>query len=256
MGPHPGDVTALSAVIDLHTHILPGVDDGPASPRDSLAMARAAAADGTRTMACTPHRRAKYPTRASRVHEGIADLQPRIDAEGIDLRLVPGLEIAIEEIAGMDDEELLAATLGDGPWLLLEMSFRGWPIDLPTVMTDLEIRGFRVLLAHPERCSSVQANPDRMRDLVGRGALVQVNARSITGDLGAAPFRAAAALLRGGMVHVIASDSHGANWRPPGLSDALATAADILGVEQASITWMVDDVPRAIIEGGDVRPPR
>lgn len=243
-------------MIDLHSHILPGIDDGPHQERVSIEMARMAAADGATVMACTPHRRDIYPTPAARMREGIAALQPLLDGAGIDLRLVTGLEIAIEAVAGMDDDELRAATLGDGPWLLIEMPFQGWPIDLPRVMTDLEIRGFRVLLAHPERCSSVQANPDRMRDLLGRGALAQVTAGSITGEMGVAPMRAAHALLRAGMVHVIASDAHSADRRAPGLTEALREAAAIVGRDPAEIAWMVTDVPQAIITGAEVRPPR
>lgn len=219
-------------------------------------MARVAAADGTQVMACTPHRRVRFPTDVRRMREAIADLQPLIDAAGIDLRLVPGLEIAIDQVAGLDDDELRLAALGAGTWLLVEMPFQGWPIELPGVMTDLEIRGFRVLLAHPERCSSVQANPDRMRDLVGRGALTQITAQSITGELGVGPHRAAVALLRAGLVHVIASDAHSSRGRPPGLTDGLAEAARVVGAPPDEVAWMVQDVPRAIIEGGDVRPPR
>ncbi len=243
-------------MIDLHSHILPGIDDGPSDVAVSLHMARAAAADGARVVACTSHRHGRYPTPAARVHEGIAALQPLIDDAGIALRLVPGLEIALDQVAGMDDDELKAASLGDGRWLLLEMPFKGWPLELPQIMTALEVRGFRTLLAHPERNESVQANPDRMRDLVGRGALVQVTAASLTGAISPAAERASHALLRAGLIHVIASDMHSMSYRPPGLLAGLAAAAGVLRTGADKLAWMVRDIPQAIVSGAEVRPPQ
>ncbi len=242
-------------MIDLHTHILPGIDDGPVDRRVSLDMARASAAEGIHTIACTSHRRGKYPTPAQRVHDGIAELQPLIDAEGIAVKLVSGLEIALDQVVDMDDDELRLATLGSGKWLLLEMPFKGWPLELPELMTALEVRGFKVLLAHPERNESVQGTPGRLRELVGRGALVQVTACSITGALGAAPQRSALGLIKSGLAHVIASDMHNMHGRVPGILGGLAAAAKALDVSAKDLAWMVRDVPQAIIRGAEVRIP-
>lgn len=244
-------------VIDLHSHILPRVDDGPTSDADSVEMARLAAADGIGVIACTPHRNARTRTTPQEVANGIGVLQPLVDAAGIDVRLVPGLEITIEQAGKMDDEELRAATLGGGGrWLLIEMPFQGWPLDLPDLLTALEVRGFSALIAHPERAASVQAQPDRMRDIVGRGALLQLTADSLTGENGPRPLRTAAHLLRAGFAHVIASDMHSPKWRAPGLSAGLHAAAQVLKTTPDEIRWLVDDVPRAIIAGGDVKPPQ
>jgi protein-tyrosine phosphatase len=244
-------------VIDLHAHILPGIDDGPESDDDALAMVRLAAADGTTTIACTAHRSARLPTPPARIVQAIADLQPKINAERLGVRLVPGLEIAIDQARVMDDEELRAASLGGaGRWVLIEMPFQGWPLDLPELLTALEVRGFGAVIAHPERAQSVQTSPDRLRDIVGRGALVQITASSLTGDNGPRPQRTAIQLLRAGHAHVIASDMHSPRRRPPGLSDGLAAAAAAARVTPQDLAWMVEDVPLAVIEGRDVRPPR
>jgi protein-tyrosine phosphatase len=253
----PRRLSACAAVIDLHSHILPRIDDGPDRDRDSVEMARQAAADGATVIACTPHRTARTPTTPARVAEGIAALQPLIDDAGIPLRLVSGLEITIEQAGRMDDEELRAATLGGGGrWLLIEMPFQGWPLELPDVLTALEVRGFAAVIAHPERAQAVQAQPDRMRDIVGRGAIAQLTADSLTGENGPRPQRTAIHLLRAGFAHVIASDMHSPTWRPPGLTEGLAAAAGALRAEPDDLRWMVDDLPRAIIEGRDARAPR
>ncbi len=244
-------------MIDIHSHILPGIDDGPTTAEDSVEMARLAAADGIDTVVCTPHRGYRYDTTPTMVTEAIAEVQAAINAERIGVRLVSGLEIAIDRALQMDDDELHAATIGaTGRWLLIEMPFQGWPLELPQLMTALELRGHSVVLAHPERAVSVQSQPDRMTDLVGRGALVQVTAASLTGENGYRPMRIARQLLRTGMVHIIASDMHSPTWRAPGINDGLAAAAKMLRVEPDEIRWMVDDVPRAVVEGRDVRPPR
>ena len=250
-------MTALRAVIDLHSHILPGIDDGPTSMRDSVEMARLAAADGITIVASTPHRGYRYDTTPSQVAEGIAALQPAIDAAGIPLRVVSGLEIAIDRAIAMDEDELRAASLDEnGRWLLIEMPFQGWPLDLPNLLTALELRGFGAVIAHPERAQSVQAMPDRMRDIVGRGALLQLTAQSMTGENGPRPLRCAEHLLHAGFAHIIASDMHSPTWRPPGLSDGLTAAALMFHAKPDDLRWMVDDIPRAVLEGRDVRPPR
>jgi len=244
-------------MIDLHAHLLPEMDDGPEYLDAALAMARRAVEDGTRTVVCTPHRSARHRIEPARVHEAVAALQRALDEAGVRLRVLPGLEIAISELPGMDDEELRLATLGGGGrWLLVEMPFRGWPIELPDVLRDLEMRGFGTVIAHPERAASVQTAPDRLRDLVGRGALLQLTAGSLAGELGPAPLRAGLALARAGLAHLIASDMHGVSWRPPGLSDGVAATAAALGVRAADLSWAVREGPALIVAGERAEPPR
>lgn len=248
----------LVAMIDLHTHLLPELDDGPDTMRDSIQMARAAWDAGTRTMVCTPHMIDHYPTDPARVHEGAARIERELAEAGVPMRVVPGGEIALDYLPRLSDEDLLLASVGGmGRWLLLEMPFRGWPMNLATVMEGLKLRGYGVILAHPERADAVQRHPDRMRDIVGRGALVQVTAGSFLGDHGAAARRTAALLLAGGAAHFIASDAHSAGpWRPPGLAAGVQAAADAIDVNVGELQWMVQDGPAAILEGAAVRPPR
>src|SRR5690242_4978913 len=137
-------------------------------------MARAAVAAGTTTVACTSHMHPRYPNDPATIHEAVRDLQGRLEAAEVPLRLVPGGEISLEWLPRMTDADLSEACLGDGDWLLVEMPFQGWPLRLADTLRDLEIRGHGVVIAHPERAEAVQRSPDRMRDIIGRGALVQL----------------------------------------------------------------------------------
>jgi protein-tyrosine phosphatase len=243
-------------MIDLHNHLLPGLDDGPSDTEGALAMARAAVAAGITTMACTPHVAPKYPNSAAEILAGVERLTLEIRQAGIDLRIVSGAEISTDVLGRLDDDELRALSLNGTGWLLVEPPFAGWPVRLPKLIGDLEMRGFRVLVAHPERAEAVQHNPDRLRDLVGRGALVQSNASSFTGGHGKLVAQTAKALLRNELVHILASDAHSATWRPPGAEEGLRVAARELGVWPEQLEWMIETGPRQIILGDPVRPPR
>jgi protein-tyrosine phosphatase len=244
-------------VIDLHTHLLPGIDDGPSSIAGAVAMAHVAVEAGTQAIVCTPHVHRSYPDVTPQViHRGVAELREALAEEDVPLEILSGAEISLERLPGLSDADLRALTLGRGDWLLLELPFHGWPLSLPQMLYDLEVRGFGVVLAHPERAESVQLSPDRLRDVVGRGALVQVTASSFTGDHGARARRAAVGLLRQGLVHFLASDAHGVTWRPPDLREGLAAAAHEGRLGEDDLAWSVEEGPRLVVEGGPVRPPR
>jgi protein-tyrosine phosphatase len=245
-------------VIDLHCHLLPAIDDGPGSTAAALEMARIACDDGITTIVATPHMLARYPTSPAQVADGVQRLRTALSDAGIPLEVVSGGEIALEFFAGMSDDDLAASTLG-GPgkrWLLLEMPFRGWPLQLPEILRGLEMRGLGAVLAHPERADAVQRSPHRMRDLVGLGALVQITAGSLTGEHGPPARRTAETLLRDGTAHFIASDAHSPSWRAPVLSEGLLEAARALKTTSEDLAWMVDEGPRQVIAGLVVKPPQ
>jgi protein-tyrosine phosphatase len=244
-------------MIDIHSHLLPAIDDGPSRMRDSLEMARVAVEAGTTTMACTPHILGRDPTSPQEIADAVSALRAELAATGVPLDIVSGGEIDLETLERLDDETLGALTFGgNGTWLLLEMPFRRWPTDLGAILDDLEVRGFRAVLAHPERAAAVQRQPDRLKEAVGRGALCQLTASSFTGDHGAAAGRTAERLLALGWAHLLASDAHSATWRPPGLLPGLAAASDYLGCGAGDLSWMVREGPALVLEGADARPPR
>ena len=242
-------------MIDLHSHLLPGIDDGPATMDDALEMARVAVAAGITDVACTPHMNAYYPTPAEWIVESVTEMRVALQGAGIPLRVHPGAEIRLDWFAELGDEELLAASLGGtGRWILLEMPFEGWPLDLGLILDGLAVRGIGGVLAHPERCAAVQRAPDRLWDPVGRGALVQINAGSLTGEHGRTVERTARALVAAGLCHLLASDGHSAEWRPPGMADGLAVAAGVLGREPAEVSDLVSETPAKILAGEKVSP--
>lgn len=244
-------------MIDIHCHLLPGIDDGPGSMREAVAMARVAVDNGIATMVCTPHVHERYVTGPDVVIEGVERLREALAREEVPLEVLPGGEIALPMLSRLDDDDLRGLSLGGGGgWLLLELPFQGWPLRLGETLRDLEIRGFRAVLAHPERAGSVQLAPDRLRDVVGRGALLQITAGSFTGEHGARPKRSAEALARNGLLHFLASDAHSADWRPPTLREGVVAAAAELRLPEEDLAWTVTDGPRLLIEGRDVRPPR
>jgi protein-tyrosine phosphatase len=242
-------------VIDLHSHILPGVDDGPATMEGSLELARAAVAAGTRTILATPHINDDAGIEPARIAAGLEALRAALADAGIPLEVLPGGEIAIWRLIDLDDATLRALALGGGPYLLVESPFSPVVGDFEPMVLDLHARGHRVLLAHPERCPAFQRNPGRLERLVEAGALVQVTAGSMSGGFGSTVRRFTASLLREGLAHVVASDAHDHVKRPPGLRAGFPVLErDVPGIGQQA-EWLTQLVPRAVLDGSPV-PPR
>jgi protein-tyrosine phosphatase len=235
-------------VIDLHAHILPGLDDGPATPEAAVEMARAAVSAGTRAIATTCHVNHVFGLGPAELAAARAALAERLAAEGVELELLAGGEIAPERLPDLDDEALRALALGGGPYVLLECPLSPTGAALDMMVADLQRRGFGVLLAHPERSPSLIRSPDLLATLVERGAVAQVTTGSLTGAFGETVRGAAQTMLERGLVHVLASDAHDARHRSPEL-------AGVLDGPQAE--WMTAAAPAAIVEGRPLpeRPP-
>lgn len=236
-------------MIDLHCHILPGVDDGPADLATSLEMARAHVAAGVTRVAATPHVTWDIPTEPAAIAAGVAELSAALRAEGIALEVLPGAEIGLTRAAEMDDAELRALALGGGPWLLVEAPLRAMA-GVPPVVQSLLLRGHRVLLAHPERSPVFQRDPEALAGLVHAGVLTQVTAGSLVGRFGSTVQRFVLRLARDGLVHNVASDAHDPVRRAPGLRAEIAAA----GLEERA-DWWTRDVPAALLAGGPVPEP-
>jgi protein-tyrosine phosphatase len=238
-------------VIDLHSHILPALDDGPETVAGSLELARAAVADGIQVIAATPHVRDDYPTTADQMEAAVERMRAALAAEDVPLDVRPGGELDLERLA-LPHEELSRFGLGGSPThLLVETPYTGWPLDLPERLFRLRAAGFVPVLAHPERNADVQAGPQaRLGPLVESGTLVQLTAASVDGRLGRRAREASARLLELGLAHLIASDAHTPAIRAVGMS----AAADAVG-NGALAGWLTHDVPAAIV-AGEPPPPR
>jgi protein-tyrosine phosphatase len=238
-------------VIDLHSHVLPGFDDGAKDEDEALAIARAAVADGTRVLAATPHVREDYPTTAAAMEAAVETLRAALAREGIELTLVPGGELAHEEVRRRSPEEVRRFALGGNPgYLLVETPYLEWTASFDAVVEELLAEGVTPVIAHPERNADVQRRPELLAAVVDAGALVQVTAGSLDGSLGNTARRCAGRLLGLELVHLLASDGHGPNLRSIGMSAAVGAVGD-----GALARWLTEDVPGAIVRDEPL-PPR
>jgi protein-tyrosine phosphatase len=247
-------------MIDLHCHVLPGIDDGPATIEGSLAIARLAAAGGTRVLVATPHVNWRYRNDAAGIAERVAELNERLAAEEVQtadgrvLEVRPGAEVALTLIAELAPAQLEALGLGGGRWLLVEPPFTPVAPNLDGMLLELlaNLRsvGGRIVLAHPERCPAFQRDPPMLERLVRAGMLTSVTAGSLGGRFGGEARRLALALARDGLLHNVASDAHDPVNRTPEIASALEHAG--LG---PLAQWLTVEVPAAILDDG-VIPPR
>ena len=234
-------------MIDLHSHVLPGLDDGAADLEEAVAMCRAAAEDGIEVLAGTPHVRRDHPTTPQQMEAALAALR---DAAGDVVRLVGGGEIDVAELDRAPDELTRFALAGNPEYLLVETPYRGWPVELPEQLFRLRTRGVVPVHAHPERNAEVQQRPDLLVPLVAGGTLVQLTSASVDGRLGRRTQSCAATLLRDGLAHLVASDAHAPSIRAIGMRNAAAAVGD-----HTLAHWLTVDVPRAIVDREPI-PPR
>jgi protein-tyrosine phosphatase len=236
-------------VIDLHCHILPGLDDGPVNFDFSVAMARTAADAGIQVMVATPHVRDDYNVQADDIEAGVARLNDALSRAKVQLAVVTGAEVALAKAMELDDAALGRLCLGSGDYLLLESPYRSSEIDLEGILASVQDRGFKVVLAHPERCPIFQRDPDRLARLVNSGVLCSVTAGSLAGRFGSTVRSFAVELLSDGLVHDVASDAHDHLHRPPDLLSGFdAAEADIPGI-RSQATWFTLTAPVAILAG-------
>lgn len=237
-------------MIDLHCHVLPGIDDGPASLDSSLALAAAAASTGTRAIVATPHVSRRYRNDARTIERGVEALRASLAEARTELELFAGAEIATSSLPEIAPEELAKLTLGGGGWLLLEPPFAPLATGLDALVGGLLREGYKIVIAHPERCAAFHRDPVLLSALVRWGALTSVTAGSLSGRFGSQARRFALRLFDEGLVHNVASDAHDSVHRPPEI------AAEI---ERAGLgdlgEWLTELVPAAILAGERI-PPR
>ena len=233
---------------DLHAHVLPGVDDGAKTPEDSVEMARVAAGDGTKAILATPHRKdITNSFSVAHVEELLAGMNEELEREGIAVKLLPGMENHLDLDLPEEFSSGRAMRINDSRYALVELPFFGYPNYVEDVLFRLQLQGVTPVLAHPERIEAIQQEPERLARFIERGMLSQVTAGSVVGHFGGRVKGITHGLLRHGLVHVLASDTHAPRGaRSPKLSPGVAAAAAIVGEERARA--MVVDTPKAILE--------
>lgn len=238
-------------MIDLHSHILPAIDDGPATVAESVEMARAAAADGITVVGATPHVRDDYPTDAETMERGVKELRSALAETGVALEVRTGGEIALGWLDRLSTDELRRFGLGGNPrYLLVETPYAGWPRDFAERVFRLRAHEITAVIAHPERNGEVKANVRLLEPLVAAGALVQLTAASVDGRFGRTTAAVARELIDRGLAHMIASDGHMPSIRAIGMSSASAAVG-----HDALARWLTLDVPQAIVSDEPL-PPR
>jgi protein-tyrosine phosphatase len=236
-------------VIDLHCHILHGLDDGPATLEESVVLGRAARESGIEAVVATPHIREDYPFDPSLIDLRARELVKALDDADVGLQLITGGEVAISRVPDLDDETLQSLCLGDGPYLLVESPYTYATTVLEETVFDLQIRGFRPVLAHPERAPSFQQDLERLVGLVDRGVLCSVTAASMAGAFGGTVRRFTASLFAKRLVHNVASDAHDPVRRTIDLLAGFSVLDRELPGLSDQARWFTVTVPAAIVEG-------
>src|SRR4051812_4562937 len=241
---------------DIHFHLLPGVDDGPATMDETVELARAALRDGTSTVVATPHVRPDFVTDPSDLTERVHEVRSRLARERIELELHCGGELGHEMVSRLEQRDLESIAVGPAGarWILLEPPNAGPGEELHEAAAELRSRGFGVVLAHPERSLALMADDALgLRRELECGSLLQVNAWSLAGGHGAEAERMAIWLVSTGAVTALASDAHG-GARGPELSVGLQRASWGLAPHRARM--LTNAAPRSLVQRGIPAPAR
>jgi protein-tyrosine phosphatase len=238
-------------VIDFHIHILPDIDDGPPTLAAALALARLAVDDGIATVVATPHGPTSgqgHRYRVELVQQRLATLRAALREQRIDLEVLPGSELHYHPALVQHLAAGHVLPCGEGRAVLLECPNSHLPGGLDQLIFELQVAGYRVVLAHPERIKPVRKDPNILIPLIERGVLMQLTADALTGKQGHNLQQATETLLTHGMAHLLATDAHGPPpRRTPHLAEAQQYAATLIG-EQAAAA-LVDDTPAALLRG-------
>jgi protein-tyrosine phosphatase len=241
----------VESFVDIHCHLIPGMDDGAKSWEQSLAMARMAVADGVRTVVVTPHQLGSFSHNYGQlIRLRTAELQQFLESHQVPLRVLPGADVRIE--SGM--VRLLRAgqvlTLADrGRHVLLELPHELY-FPLEDVLDELHRAGMVGILSHPERNQGLLKHPRLIAPLVQRGCLMQVTCGSLLGTFGPACSGLAEWMLREGLVHFLATDAHGPTARRPLMRRAFQRVQELVGHDVALDLCCGN--PLAIADGREV----
>ena len=236
----------MPAMIDLHCHILPGMDDGPETLDEAMAMCRAATVDGIETIVAAPHYKpGTYEFTGQEMLAALNMLSGEIAKQGLNLRILPGAEVTVSP--EMQGSVLPGGclTINKSRYFLAEFRPLSVPARWDIFLISFLNTGMTPIIAHPERNEWFIRHPEALAAAVRCGILIQITAMSLIGGFGPEAQDFSIYLLRKNLVHVIASDGHSADQRPPQLADAVALAADVVGRERAEA--LVTTIPQAVI---------
>jgi protein-tyrosine phosphatase len=232
-------------MVDIHCHILPGLDDGPASLEEAVCMGEAAIADGVTHVVCTPHANSAFSFDYALVRRGLEALRARLGgrlilATGCDFHLTP------ENLADLK-RDAARFCINQRDYLLVEFNEFSIPPVVDQALHEIQLAGLRPIVTHPERNGILRSRPQRLRDWVRQGCYAQVTAGALTGGFGPATQRHAESWIEQGLIHFIASDAHNTQERPLRLRPAYDLAVKRFGADKARALFQEN--PLAAFEG-------
>ena len=239
----------LVIMIDLHCHILPGIDDGSPDIEESIRMACIAYDDGISTIVATPHTmNGIFVNERDLILKETEKFQNILNTEKIDILILPGSDVHVNHNLLELINQGKAMTVNDtGKYLLLEFPHQLVPPRIPELVFELKLHGITPIFTHPERNAAIQGDLNIILRLVEQGALTQITANSLTGEFGPMAYKTSIEMLKHNLSHIIASDAHSSKIRSPKLSHAIHKASEIIVQERAET--MVTTIPQAIIDG-------
>ncbi|QCJ44769.1 tyrosine protein phosphatase [Bacillus sp. S3] len=195
-------------MIDIHCHILPGIDDGAQNVEDSITMAKEAVKEGIHTIIATPHLNQQYDNRKLLINEKVEELNQGLQDAGVNMKVLPGQEPRIygEIIADIEKGDI--QTLNDSQYLFVEFPSSHVPRYTEKLLFDLQLKGLTPIIVHPERNAELMERPGTLYNLVEKGALTQVTASSLCGYFGKKIKNFSNQLIEANLTHFIGSDAH------------------------------------------------
>ena len=234
-------------MIDLHCHILPGIDDGATDMQTSIDMARIAAEDGIETIVATPHIKEVLHSTV-KLRTLVAQLNVHLESQNIPVEVLLGGDV----FALLNPLRLKDYTINNSHYILIEFPHNYLPSNSREMLFSLAIQGLCPIITHPERNLAIMKKPDLLLDMLYGNVLVQITAGSLTGEFGRNEQACASYLLQKGAVHFIATDAHSSDFRRPVLSEGLKHAGKIIGKESAKkLVW---DNPGAVLKDEPILP--
>lgn len=239
-------------MIDIHAHILPGLDDGPTDMEASVGMGHIYAGEGVTCVFSTSHSKEAADEGRANIEERLEEVRAAWREAGIPVDLELGVEVYLRPDTVGDLREGRLWTLSGSRYVLVELPYQPWPTYADAALFDLRLAGYVPILAHPERYTAIQDHPEKMAQLLEHGVLCQVTAGALMLKSGNVVRRTAELLVRHRLAQFIATDAHSPHWRGPDVREALRAAEHLAGEE--AVRAMTVDNPLHVLADSPIEP--